>query len=75
MRAVLEFDLPEDRVDFTQAIEAPKLFAAFREFDEWLRGVAKHGISTPCIHGDSAALVREKLHRILQEGGVNLDDS
>ncbi len=42
MEAILKFELPEDRVDFTRAINGSKLSDTLHEFDQWFRTIERH---------------------------------
>jgi hypothetical protein len=42
MKAILEFNLPEDQEEFYQAHSGAALFDATEEFRAWLRGRLKH---------------------------------
>ena len=41
MRAILEFNLPEDREEYERANAATKLYSYIFDFDNYLRGQAK----------------------------------
>ena len=42
MKAVLEFTLPEENVEFRQACEASKVLAFVNDFENWLRTQDKY---------------------------------
>jgi hypothetical protein len=46
MKAILEFNLPEERTEHLAAVHAVTLMAALDEADETLRGYLKHGAPT-----------------------------
>ena len=46
MKAVLEFDLPEDRVDFRNASDANIAFTLIRDIREVIRDLRKYGKGT-----------------------------
>ena len=43
MKAVLEFDLPEDEQEHRYALAGRDALIALEEIDEWARGKIKHG--------------------------------
>lgn len=43
MKAILEFNLPEDADDFTLAKDGHGWYCAMFELDQWLRDRLKHG--------------------------------
>ena len=43
MKAILEFDLPEDAVEFDRAIHGVDYFCALSEFLAWMRNTRKSG--------------------------------
>jgi len=74
MKAILEFNLPEDQVDFKLANDAGKMHAALWEYNEWLRQILKH---TPDNITDEQIAIyaecREHLLDVLNDNNVNLD--
>ncbi len=50
MKATLEFNLPEDEVEFAYAAHGNVAFSAIEEFGEYLRGQEKHGDPPDDIH-------------------------
>lgn len=43
MKAILEFDLPEDEPDHKYALAGRDALLALDEIDRWARGILKHG--------------------------------
>lgn len=41
-KAILEFNLPEEREDFDLAMNAVKLFCQKEDFYQWIRGLNKY---------------------------------
>jgi len=73
MKAVIEFELPEDRCEFTAASKALDWALAVWDIDQWLRNRIKHEVS------DGVAVVelegcRTKLHEILEKRSLSLED-
>jgi hypothetical protein len=66
-KATLEFDLPEEQVEFDAAQRGSALQAQVSEFDNWLRGVIKY---TEWSEADAARevwqTIRDKLHELVQ---------
>ena len=66
MKAILEFELPEDQSQFDECNEGHKYLAALQELDHYLKKKAKHH------DDDKAQEVRDRLHEILSECEVIL---
>jgi len=66
MIATLRFKLPEEQGDFEDAQAGSQLRLALFEFDQYLRGIAKHGDDA------NAQQHREKLHEILKDNKVSI---
>ena len=60
MKAILEFDLPEDERDHKYAIAGRDALIALEEIDLWARGILKHGEP-----GDEARKLLEHLREHL----------
>jgi len=43
MKAIIEYNLPEDKAEFTAALNALELKYAIKDLDVLLRGYLKHG--------------------------------
>ena len=70
MTATLNYSLPEEEVEFRTAANAMALRAAVQEFDNWLRGIVKHGsalMATPEI-------IRARLHEELTNHNIDLHE-
>lgn len=66
MKAILEFNLPEDKEDFDFANNAVNYYSALVEFDQWLRSEYKY-------NGNEAMVeVREKLNEIINENNIKI---
>ena len=66
MKAILEFDLNEEREDFDIASNAGKLVAALYEIKNFLRANRKYGPSTKKL-GDLQKLNEEMWQEIVEE--------
>lgn len=69
MKAILEFDLPEEDDEHKLALDGWKWKSACSEFAQWLRSIQKHG--------DQKTLkveeVRSRFYEELNSAGLNLD--
>ena len=67
MKAILEFNLPDDNCDFKIASNAMEWALSINELDDWLRSQIKYGDK------DELQPVRDQLHEILESYNLNLD--
>lgn len=65
MKAILEFNLPEDSVEHEQAVNAGSAYDVLKDFDQWLRDEIKY-------HGKRYKSIREKLNAMLTESNINI---
>ena len=76
MKAILEFNLPEDKQDFDLATKGSDWWNVCWEMDQWLRAQYKYmpdeGYSKEKY--DAYYESREKLFELMNENGVSLDD-
>ena len=76
MKATLEFNLPEDHIDFELAVNGAKAQSTLWEFDQWLRAQYKYmpdeGFSKEKY--DTYVEVRDKLFEFMSQHGISLDD-
>lgn len=66
MKAVLEFELPEDKDDFNYAHNGFNYYMALYEMDQWLRSEYKYNDNEPMYK------VREKLNQIINDNNVKI---
>jgi methionyl-tRNA synthetase len=73
MKAILEFNLPDEEFDFKRATQGKYLYFAICEFDDELRNWIKHGHK---FKGADEALneIRSMLHRGLQDENISIHD-
>jgi hypothetical protein len=71
MKATLEFDLPEDREEHTNAVNGTAWKCLVFDFDQTLRSWLKHGQPGDKAAGLQAA--RDSLRETIQEAGLSLD--
>jgi hypothetical protein len=73
MKATLEFNLPDDELDYDKAVNGGKWSLAMWEMDNWLRANTKHAPDTMSDDTFTAfEQSRDKLHEILQEYSLKL---
>ena len=73
MKAILEFTLPEEQVEFDCAVNGVKWMSAMWDLDQWLRSQTKYAPDTMSSDTHIAfEECREKLHEILNEEGLKL---
>jgi len=71
MKAILEFNLPDDQIDFEDAANGQKWSLAMWELDNWLRSQTKHppeGMSDDTWKALDDT--REKLYEIMTENAL-----
>lgn len=71
MKATLEFTLPEEREEHSDAVNGTSWKALVFEFDQWLRSKLKYGKPDEKTPGYQAA--RDSLHAAIEEAGLSLD--
>lgn len=74
MKAILEFNLPEDNQDFTLATNGTKFWSVLWELDQSLRGKTKYAPDDlPQDKYDAYQEIRDELHELMSNHNVNLD--
>ena len=73
MKAVLKFDLPEERVEFRHATDGGKYAAGLVELDEWLRRRVKYddGEQAPATAAEAYQRCRDQLRQLCTEDGID----
>jgi len=66
MKAILEFNLPEDKENFDLANNGLNYYSALFEFDQWLRSEYKHN------NKEEMYEVRRKLNKIINENNITI---
>lgn len=76
MKAILEFNLPEDNQEFKLATKASDWWNVCWEMDQWLRQQYKYMPDEKYSKEkyDAYYEAREKLFELMSENGVSLDD-
>jgi hypothetical protein len=75
MKAILEFNLPEDQPDFDLAVNGAKAQVALWEMDQWLRAQYKYMSDAEYSEDKYETFVecRERLREIMFENGLKFD--
>ena len=66
MKAILEFNLPEDKEDFDFANNGINYYSALFDFDQWLRSEYKYNGNEPMFE------VREKLQQFINDNNIKI---
>ena len=76
MKAILEFNLPEDDQEFKLATKASDWWNVCWQMDQWLRTQYKYMPDTEYSKDkyETYEKCREQLREIMFENGVSLDD-
>ena len=75
MKAILEFNLPDDQDDFKKAVDGYKWALAAWDMDQYLRSQTKYAPdSMPEEVYDALQAARDKLHEIIHEYTLSFDD-
>lgn len=72
MKAILEFDLPEDNQEFQASVNGTKYQGAIWDFDQWLRSEMKYG-ELPNEKYKAYDECRKKLREILQDDNIQIE--
>jgi len=73
MKAILEFELPENEIDFNLALDGSKWSYVVRQLNQYLRSQVKHpaeGMSDDTYKAFDET--RDKLYELLNEEGLKL---
>jgi hypothetical protein len=74
MKAILEFNLPEDSHEFKITSKATNMYSTLYNMDQWLRSNIKYASDDINEHTYKAyEECREKLHQFLTENNVDLE--
>ena len=72
MKAIIEYNLPEDQFEFDNAVKSNKMWHALNEIKDELRRIYKYEDLKE--NGfEMVERIREKFFEILQENEINLD--
>lgn len=74
MKAILEFNLPDDQQDFDMAVNAMKFWHVLYELDQDLRSKTKYAPDDlPQDKYDAYQEVRDMLYELMSNNNVSLD--
>jgi hypothetical protein len=74
MKAILEFNLPDDQQDFDLAVKASKFWSVLWELDQDLRAKTKYAPDDlPEDKYDAYQEVRDKLYELMSENLISFD--
>jgi hypothetical protein len=74
MKAILEFNLPEDQLEFDLMSKASKWYSLAWELDQHLRSQTKYAPDTmPDEYYKALKDTRDKLYALLLEDGLSFD--
>lgn len=75
MKAILEFNLPEEQVEFELAVNGTKAQASLWEIDQWLRAQYKYMPDAEYSKDkyETYEKCREQLRQIMFENGLNIN--
>jgi hypothetical protein len=66
MKAILEFNLPEDKQEFELATKASKMYCTLWDLDQWLRSEIKN-------KDKELDDVRDKLRELMYDNRIDFD--
>lgn len=72
MKALLEFNLPEDQEQFTEAVNGTKWSCAVWEYDQYLRTQIKYNDNLSDDEHKAFEQAREKLYEIMNENNLSI---
>jgi len=75
MKATLEFNLPEDHIEFEMAVNGSKMHSVLWEMDQWLRAQYKYMPDTEYSQDkyDTFEKCRDQLREIMFENGIKFE--
>ena len=74
MKAILEFNLPEDQTEYQMANDASKMFSTLWDMKQWLRGQVKYAPDEMSQETYNAfEECRDKLNELLMDNNLDLD--
>ena len=75
MKAILEFNLPEDQTDYRMVNDASKMFHILWEMKQWLRGQVKYAPDEMSQEAyDAFEQCRDKLNDLLIDNNLDLEE-
>ena len=72
MKAILEFNLPEENIEFEMAVNASKMHSVLWKMDQWLRAQYKYMSDAEYNEAayDAYEKSREQLLNLMSEDGI-----
>ena len=64
MKAILEFNLPEDDSEHVRAVNASAAWSALYDIDNRIRGILKYGLSEKSTYEQELAEIRREINEI-----------
>jgi len=74
MKAIIEFNLPDDQDDFTFATKGLKYYLVLWDMDQWLRSKLKYDDTLTDGQYEAYEKTREELRDLMLSRGVTFDD-
>jgi hypothetical protein len=74
MKAILEFDLPEDQSEFDLANKGSKYYCVLWEMDQWYRSQLKYNDALSDEQYKIYEESREQLRDLMNNNGVTFND-
>lgn len=72
MKAILQFNLPEDQNEYEVVIQAPKVQSFLWDFSQQLRAWQKYNHDFKSAD-DALDQIREEFYRLINEHNINID--
>ncbi len=69
MKAILEFNLPEENAEHKLALDGGKWMSVLHELDQWLRSIAKYEDRKTVTIEE----VRARIYEELEDSGLSFD--
>lgn len=74
MKAILEFNLPDDTLEYKMVNNASSMHSTLWEFDQWLRNELKYNVDyKDLIQTKTLETCREKLHEFMDDNDIKFD--
>jgi hypothetical protein len=74
MKATIEYNLPDDQIEFDLATSASKMHSVLWDLDQWLRGNTKHAPDSTHEEAIKAYYkCRDHLRELMSDNNLNFD--
>jgi len=74
MKAILEFNLPEDQIEYQMVNDSSKMFSTLWDMKQWLRAQVKYAPDEMSKDAyDTFEECREKLNELLIDNSLDLE--